>query len=567
MLMPLPLTLFGLLLGSTLAAQEPATNSSVAASGKDDCAVSGVVLKQSSNEPLKSARVQLRSADEAEFSTTVVTDAGGTFQFKGIKSGRYYLWVSRIGFVPQSYGQRTPTQPGAIVTLTPGQNMHDLLFHLLPTGVISGRIQNEEGEPLPRAEVTVHREVYSNGKLTLNAQESVTTNDHGEYRLFDLQPGRYLVSASHHPGNTYVVNRGSMFQDFDGEKSYVPIFYPGSANSTKAEKITVRAGEEIPSIDFILQEVAAYRVQGRVVYAGVAPTAPKKRQNAMVELMPRDTGNNLVDHSIGSRNFLKADGTFELLGVLPGAYVLTAQMFNENERHFAVQNIDVGNANVEGLQIIITPGIPISGHVHWDGIPGSQNQDVNLVLSNLESERIYGGYASVLSDGSFNFREVNDGTYRVIAFGLSPDFYLANVSYAGIDSADGEIKVRHSADASLKITFSSRGARVQGAVSDSDGLPSAGVWVVLVPDTTHRNAPWLYRSTHTDQHGQFAFRGIKPGDYKLFSWEEVEDGAWQDPDFLKSFEDKGQSITLQIGDTKSINVVALKTASAEGQRP
>jgi hypothetical protein len=349
-----------------------------------------------------------------------------------------------------------------------------------------------------------------------------------------------------------------MFQDFDGEKSYVPIFYPGSANSTKAEKITVRAGEEIPSIDFILQEVAAYRVQGRVVYAGVAPTAPKKRPNVMVELMPHDNGNNLVDYSIRSRNFLKADGTFELLGVLPGAYVLTAQMFDENERHFAVQNIDVGNANVEGLQIIITPGIPISGHVHWDGSPGSQNQDVNLVLSNLESERIYGGHASVLSDGSFNFREVNDGTYRVIAWGLSPDLYLANVSYAGIDSADGEIKVRHSVDASLKITFSSRGARVQGAVSDSDGLPSAGVWVVLVPDTTHRNAPWLYKSTHTDQRGQFTFRGIKPGDYKLFSWEEVEDGAWQDPDFLKSFEDKGQSITLQIGDTKSFNLVAIK---------
>src|SRR6476660_9074209 len=56
MLMTLPLTLFALLLGSTLAAQEPATNSGVAASGKDDCAVSGVVLKQGSNEPLKSAR-------------------------------------------------------------------------------------------------------------------------------------------------------------------------------------------------------------------------------------------------------------------------------------------------------------------------------------------------------------------------------------------------------------------------------------------------------------------------------------------------------------------------------
>ena len=35
------------------------------------------------------------------------------------------------------------------------------------------------------------------------------------------------------------------------------------------------------------------------------------------------------------------------------------------------------------------------------------------------------------------------------------------------------------------------------------------------------------------------FRGIAPGEYKIFSWEEVEDGAWEDPDFLKLFEQKG----------------------------
>ena len=140
---------------------------------------------------------------------------------------------------------------------------------------------------------------------------------------------------------------------------------------------------------------------------------------------------------------------------------------------------------------------------------------------------------------------------------------MANVSYGGLDSAKGEIRVRHTDDSSLEITYSSQGARVQGTVSDSDGLPSAGVWVVLVPDITHRDDTRLYKSTQTDQRGQFTIRGVKPGDYKLFSWEEVEEDAWEDPAFLKSFEEKGQAVTVQAGDTKSVNIIAIKTADAE----
>ena len=101
----------------------------------------------------------------------------------------------------------------------------------------------------------------------------------------------------------------------------------------------------------------------------------------------------------------------------------------------------------------------------------------------------------------------------------------------------------------------------------ADGLPSAGAWVVLVPDIVHRDDTRLYKSTQTDQRGQFTIRGVKPGDYKLFSWEEVEEDAWEDPTFLKSFEEKGQTVTVQSGDTKSINIVAIKTADTEAEKP
>jgi hypothetical protein len=127
--------------------------------------------------------------------------------------------------------------------------------------------------------------------------------------------------------------------------------------------------------------------------------------------------------------------------------------------------------------------------------------------------------------------------------------------------------VQRGTDASLEVTLSSRGARVQGAVTDADGLPVAGVWAVLVPEQAHRGQMQMYRETTTDQYGHFELRGVPPGDYKLFSWDQVENGAWQDPEFLKPFEEKGEEVKLQEGESKSVNLVSIKTAGSEQQNP
>jgi hypothetical protein len=77
----------------------------------------------------------------------------------------------------------------------------------------------------------------------------------------------------------------------------------------------------------------------------------------------------------------------------------------------------------------------------------------------------------------------------------------------------------------------------------------------------------LYKTQTTDQYGHFILRGIAPGDYQLFSWDEVEDGAWEDADFLKPFEEKGEKVTVQEGDSKSVNLTTIKTAGTEEQKP
>ncbi len=163
--------------------------------------------------------------------------------------------------------------------------------------------------------------------------------------------------------------------------------------------------------------------------------------------------------------------------------------------------------------------------------------------------------------GSFVLKDVFDGTYRLRVIGQSKDCYVKSIRYGSSDALESGFTVFRGTQPSLEVTISSRGARVQGAVTDKDNLPVTGVWVVLVPD--HRDQSRLFQKVATDQFGHYLLRGIVPGDYKIFSWDEVEDGAWEDPDFLRTSEDRGQMISVEEGDTKTAAIVIIGTKVSE----
>jgi hypothetical protein len=69
--------------------------------------------------------------------------------------------------------------------------------------------------------------------------------------------------------------------------------------------------------------------------------------------------------------------------------------------------------------------------------------------------------------------------------------------------------------------------------------------VVAVPDEPRRTQLRFYKDDHTDQYGRFTIKGIAPGRYKLFAWEDVEEGAYQDPEFIKRFETLGEAVVIR----------------------
>jgi hypothetical protein len=76
--------------------------------------------------------------------------------------------------------------------------MTDLVFRLARTGAITGHVFDEDGEPISGAQIRVLQPFRGNGILydVANRNGPLSTNDLGEYRAFDLYPGRYYVSLT-----------------------------------------------------------------------------------------------------------------------------------------------------------------------------------------------------------------------------------------------------------------------------------------------------------------------------------------------------------------------------------
>jgi hypothetical protein len=69
-----------------------------------------------------------------------------------------------------------------------------------------------------------------------------------------------------------------------------------------------------------------------------------------------------------------------------------------------------------------------------------------------------------------------------------------------------------------------------------------GAVVALVPNLRRYSR---YKETTTDQNGEFTLAGVAPGEYKIYSWEEIETGAYQNAEWLRRYELKGRSIVAK----------------------
>jgi hypothetical protein len=536
--------------------QPPATYSAVAAPKTELATITGRVVRSTDGEPLKKATVVAMLAQTGQTGQTgplrpksMITGADGKFVLKDLEPGRYMLTAMRNGYTRQAYGQREPYGPGSAITLVAGQELKDVDFRMISAGVIAGRIVDEDGEPLYQARIEAQRWMYLRGKRQLIPGGFAETNDLGEYRLSQLTPGRYFISA----------NVNEQFQQFPGKASaeahqgYSQTFYPGVYDASQADSLELKGGAEIGGINIRLVPSHAVTVRGTV-------KGTTQKDGVNVQLFPKTTGYRRIDRVV----MVDEKGEFEIGGVLPGAYTVIAISFADDKRMSAMQTIDVADSDIDGINLFVKPSADIPGRLRIEGDLTIKNASIRVVLRSEDPATMFGGMPGTLQDDlSFTMKGYADGDYRVSVFGLPEDAYV-KAAYMGSRDVLNEPLHLTGAVRPLEIVVSANGGRVEGAVTDIKSNPFPGARVVLVPDEARRKRQELYKSGNTDQYGRFNLRGVTPGAYTIYAWESLDGDAYVDPDFLKAYADAGKPVRVSESSRVTADLKVIPDQKPEG---
>ena len=527
-----------------------------AQAGPDEsCSISGQVTNAITGEPVRRALVYMRRIDSSPGVTNVqvtqsgTTDGAGRFALSGIAPGKYRLLAERSGFIPTQYGSRRPNSAGTLLTLEPGQKSSDMTMRLTPHGVIAGRVLDEDGEPVLNANVQVLRQQYMQGRKQLSRTGGGNTNDLGEYRIYGLPPGRYFVSAEIRPNPI----------EPQAADEYVTTYFPRSTDAAAAAPIDMAPGAQLRNIDVALAKMHTVAVTGRAVSEIRPSGSGDNTQRTYLNVMLSARNKMMVGSGFTRGAPVNPQGIFEFRGVTPGSYFVIAQV-NLAGKNFAARTaIQVGSSNIEGISLTVRGGVPVTGRVRVEGETTAGLSGLRVMLQPAEAGGVvFGPFPSqqVKEDGGFQLDEVGADRYSLSLNGLPEGFYLKSARSANIDVLADGLEIAAGSPAPLDIVVSSRAGQVSGTVLDPrTQKAAAGMTVVLVPQEKERRIrESFYRSATTDAAGGFTFKSLTPGEYRVYSWEEAEFGAWMDPEFLRPQESRGEPVSIQEGARQAVQV-------------
>ena len=289
-----------------------------------------------------------------------VTNTDGRFVFRAIAAGTYSLAATRNGYSPGATGRRRPGGQPRSFTVADGVRVTDATIPIWRMPTITGVVRDDRGQPAVGVYVRAMRRWMVGGRAELDFSSGEATDDRGHYRIFNLEPGSYVVMAGTTPHSAPVStvdryraaaasgtaaqlsrelreggalqmategividgwqvttsNEGTMMPGPTGTLLLSPLtFYGGSGSAADATVLTLGPGDDRAGIDFTLPLVAGVRVSGSVT------GLDRPAASYGVQLVPIATGNSSYPFPIGYST-TDASGRFAFLGVPPGSYNL-----------------------------------------------------------------------------------------------------------------------------------------------------------------------------------------------------------------------------------------------------
>jgi hypothetical protein len=465
-------TISVLLMSIGLLAQQRDTTVTAVGTGE----ISGVVMSAGAQpQPVRRVIVSLSGDIPLR---SVVTDDAGRFSFGRLPAGAFYVTAKKSAYLDTEYGSPRPGLAGSRVALAAGER-RSITLTMFRGAVIAGTLRDPSGLPLSGVTVSaVSTRLVAQGVGF--TPESATTDDRGNYRIYGLLPGEYVVSAGPSAAGSGEIGTRTI-QEMDallaalGQRNravpaqataplppsapvaFSPIYYPGTPLYAEAARLRLAAGDEREGTSYEAGHHPAAAIEG--VVNGETPNL------ASVQLSITPDGPRIGMGTFGITSVPpNAKGEFRYGNLPPGRYRIVARarrgavdgasvpppgatvsskaglgggppppgvnLATGAEMIYAVADVDVPGQDVKGVGLNLQPGGSIAGKVVFDALKTGLPDDLTTLrvgaylsggsyVSQSGGTRVGNALAAV---PPVNLKE--DGTFLIV--GLGPAQYFIN---------------------------------------------------------------------------------------------------------------------------------------------
>ena len=455
--------------------------------------VEGRVVNAVTGAGIQKATVRIFPADDGPANAlSLTTDSQGRFRIESMEVGAYGVMYEAPGFrsVPERGGSAPLFQVGS------GAEPVRLEVKMQQLGKLSGRVLDAAGEPVPNADVWLATEDWQRKPSScFGCYPQSKTDERGEYTFKDLEPGRWVLSATAPPF------LGPPKPDADRQLGWAQTFFPGVADPQDAEAVTVRPGDQW-NPDIKLAAAPVHRVLGRVLdlWGRPVPKASVALGKGFGPTRSRET---------------KSDGTFEFASVVDDEWRLSVVVDEGGVKLKAAQWIRVKDRDLENIEVQLAEPFSLRVRIEVEVPEGTVVPRLSIpplaldLGTALPSDRVSDGSVHIRRphQGELAVPDVYPGTYELRQLGNSPAPYYLDSIRLGDADALGLVSIV-SGGQPLIITYKLGGGTVRGTVEGGDFSH-----VFLIPKDPALRRSGFAQETECGQNGRFEFSAVRPGEY------------------------------------------------------
>jgi hypothetical protein len=505
--------------------------------------IAGTVVSSLTGAPLNQARVTLVDTADRRNRAFVITTDNGRFTFGPLYRGKFSLEGARRGFISGAYDQHEQFST-AIVTGT-DFNTEDLVLRLTPLAQLSGKVIDETGAPVRKANVTLYMENHQAGMNRTVPVGGDSTDDQGYYEFAALAPGNYFVSVSAKPW--YAVHS---FPSQSGANNVRPtvnpsldVDYPttfnnGATDSQGATPIVIHGGDHL-YVDVHVSPVPVLHLIFR--------TSQDEQQGVPTPIFEKRVFDSV--ESAGPEGMRSiSPGVYELTGIPAGKYSVRMQGPGSPQS----QQSNEMNLVKDGQELDVAQSAPSASVKFTLKLPGREPQPKQLNIGLQDSKMQVVAFKDVDPTGEVAFDDIPAGKYSILVFSPNKRYSVVRTVSSGVEIPGHDLNAPPASALSLTIFLAGGVVSVEGFVKRA-GKASSGVMVALIPKDPQSHLD-MFRRDQSDSDGSFVLRDVIPGNYTLIAVEDAWGFPWQQPDALKRYLEHGQNLTVGELMTNSVHL-------------